>query len=129
MARQWVKFTDGPFISSRDRVHVTLNSKGMFQFNRKAYEELGSPKAAVLFFDEESSVIGISPAHPHLREAFPFRVSSTCFALRAIPFCRRFGIHIDGTEAFADPEIDKEGMLELDLRTTRRVFGGRRKKR
>lgn len=59
-------------------MHVTLNHRGMFQFNRKAYEELGSPKAAVLLFEKATSTIGISPAHPHLREAFPFRVSATC---------------------------------------------------
>ena len=129
MARHWEKFTEGPTVSSRDRVHVTLNGKGLFQFNRKAYEHLGSPKAAVLYFEKSTSMIGISSAHPQLREAFPFKASSSCFTLRARPFCRHFGIEIDGTEAFADPELDPQGILQLDLKTTRRVYGGRGKRR
>lgn len=128
MARHWEKFTAGPTITSRDRVHVTLNGKGLFQFNRKAYELLGSPKAAVLFFERSTSTIGISPAHTQIREAFPFRASSSCFTVSGRPFCRHFGIDVEGTEAFADPELDPQGVLQLDLRTTRRVYGGRRRK-
>lgn len=129
MARHWEKFTDGPFIRSGDRVHVTLNGKGVFQMNRRAYETLGKPAAAVLYFEKATSMIGIAAAHERLREAFPVNnKNETYWTINAIPFCRHFGIRIDGTEAFADPEIDQEGILQLDLRTTRRVYGGRGKR-
>jgi len=46
-----------------------------------------------------------------------------------MPFCRHFGIKFDaGTEAFVDPELDRDGTLMLSLRQTRRVYGGRGKK-
>jgi hypothetical protein len=126
MARHWEKFTDGPTISSRDRFHVTLNSKGVFQFNRKVFEALGKPRAAVLYFEKATSTIGIGPAQERLREAFPVNIRQEMYwTINAIPFCRHFGIKIDrGTEAFADPELNDEGILQLDLRTTRRVYGG-----
>ncbi len=128
MARHWEKFTAGPTVSSRDRIHVTLNRRGVFQFNRKAYEHIGSPKAVVLFFEKATSMIGISEAHPQLREAFPVKTDGVCFRLHGRPFCRHFGIEIDGTEAFADPDLDNDGILQLSLRSTRRVYGGRGKK-
>jgi hypothetical protein len=129
MARHWERFTGGPHISSRDRLHVTLNSRGMIKFNRKAYEALGKPAAAVLFFEKASSLIGIGPAQPHLTEAFPFIQNNMNWTLNAMPFCRHFGIKFDtGTEAFVDPEFDTDGTLMLNLRQTRRVYGGRGKK-
>lgn len=132
MARQFEKFMDGPFIPSRGRMHITLNDKGVFQMNRKVFEALGKPAAAVLFFEKSTGVIGISSAHERLREAFPVNKKQNMYwTINAIPFCRHFGIRIDGTEAFNDPELDDKGIMHLDLRSTRRVYGGggrRRKK-
>ena len=126
MARHWEKFTEGPYISSRNRMHVTLNSKGVFQFNRQVFDGLGKPSAVALFFEKATSTIGIGAAHRQLREAFPVNQrQDTYWTINAVPFCRHFGIKIDqGTEAFADPEIDTEAILQLDLRTTRRIYGG-----
>lgn len=127
MARQMERFMGGPFISSRDRMHVTLNSKGVFQFNQRVHTALGSPSAAVLFFEKETGIIAISSAHEKLKEAFPINNrQGTYWTINAIPFCRHFGIRIEqGTEAFINPDIDDQGMLVLDLRSTRRVYGGR----
>ncbi len=125
MARQFEKFMDGPFIPSRDRMHVTHNNRGVFQMNRRVFEALGKPAAAVLYFEKATGVIGISAAHARLREAFPLNKRQDMYwTINAIPFCRRFGIRLDGTEAFADPELDDKGILHLDLRSTRRVYGG-----
>ena len=123
MARHWEKFMGGPHISTRDRFHVTLNKKGVFQFNRKVFEAMGSPRAAVFFFEKATSVIGISSAHPQLTEAFPVNVrQGTYFTINGIPFCRSCGIELDNTEVFVNPEFDEKGILQLDLRSTRRIF-------
>lgn len=128
MARQWEKFTGGPTIRSRDRLHVTLNHKGVIMMNRKTFEGLGKPKAAVLFMEKESGLIGVSPAHEKLREAFPLKEKAIGYwHINAIPFCREYGIKMRGTEVFSNAEIDDRGMLVLDLRTTRLVFGGYRR--
>ena len=128
MARQWEKFTGGPSTKrSRDRMRVTINARGTIMLNRKAFTEMGSPKAAVLFFDKEASVIGISSAHEKLREAFPVvpRIGGY-WNINAVPFCRHYGIQIKGTEVFPYAETNEQGLLELDLRTTQYVFGGQR---
>ena len=128
MARVWEKFTGGPVVSTRDRLHITLNAKGMFCMNRKMFEALSSPKAVVLYFEKDTGVIGITSAHERLREAFPVKEKMGCvWQIYAIPFCRHFGIKLDGTEAFVNPDFDNEGVLQLDLRTTRKVFGGHRR--
>jgi hypothetical protein len=130
MARHWERFTAGPTITSRDRMHVTINHRGVIMLNRKAYESLGSPKAAALYFEKATSVIGINSAHARLREAFPVKPKGAggYWTINAIPFCRHFGIETAKTEAFTDPEIDDKGVLELDLRRTRVIFGGFRRK-
>ena len=123
MARHWEKFMGGPHVSSRDRLHVTLNKKGVFQFNRKVFEAMGSPRAAVFFFEKATSVIGISSAQPQLTEAFPVNVrQDTYFTINGIPFCRSCGIELDNTEVFVNPEFDEKGILQLDLRSTRRIY-------
>lgn len=128
MARQWEKFMGGPTTSSRDRLHVTLNKKGVIMMNRKTFTELGSPKAAVLFFDKKASVIGVSPAHERLREAFPVKEKAGYWHINAIPFCREFGIQMSGTEVFIYADTNEQGVLELDLKSTRVIFGGYRRK-
>ena len=107
---------------------MTLNKRGQFNINKRAYNMLGSPQAVVLYFDKASSVIGLSPAPPKLTEAFPVNEKDGYFTVNGISFARHYGIHIDTTEAFLDPELDEKGILHLDLRRTRTVFGGKRKK-
>src|ERR1051325_7132088 len=118
MARVRKRFMAGPVGSSRDQMHITLNRKGVLCMNRKAYEELGKPKAVVFDFEETSNVIGISSASAQLREAFPVKEKGgSYFTVNAIPFCRFWGIELDGTEKFIDPEFDNKDILQLDLRT------------
>ena len=118
----------GPTRSRRDQMHITINKKGQFTFNRKTYDEMGKPRAVVFFFEKATDVIGMSSASPHLIEAFPVKEiqGGTCFAVYGIPFCRKFGIPVDRTEKFLEPEFDEKHILQLDLRRTQHVFGGRR---
>ncbi len=129
MARVWERFEGGPVKRNADRLHVTLNKGGVFTYNRKAFEELGKPQAAVFFFEKGSNTIGVCPAHPKLAEAFPFLVRNrgVNWQLNGIPFCRHFGIKPSGTEVFLLPEIDEKGILLLDLRRTQVVFGGKKR--
>ncbi len=131
MIRKFEKFMEGPFISTKDRLHVTINNRGCIQFNRRFYEALGKPRSVVLYYDKAANVIGMSSAYPQLREAFPVNERQTYyFTVNAIPFCRNFGIKVDGTYAFSDPELDNDGIMHLDLRRTRRIrCGGGPKKR
>lgn len=125
MARHFERFMDGPWKSSRDNIHVTLNNKGVFHLNRKAFELLGSPDAVALSFDKATSTIGLEKVQPRLTEAFPLlKFQDMAWRINAIPFYRYCGIRLEGTEAFQEPEINNDGLLMLDLRHTRRVHGG-----
>src|SRR5205085_6891078 len=92
MARVWEKYMGGPTRSNRDQMHITLNKKGQFTFNRKTFDELGKPKAVVFYFEKATDVIGMSSASPHLTEALPVKEiqNGTCYAVYGAPFCRKF---------------------------------------
>lgn len=109
MARHFERFMGGPWKSSRDRVHVTLNSKGVFQLNRRAFELLGSPDAVALSFDKTTSTIGLEKVQPKLTEAFPLNERQNMYwTINAIPFYRYCGVKLAGTEVFNDPEMNND---------------------
>jgi len=130
MTRNWEKFMSGPFVPSRDRLHVSINSKGVMQFNRRTFEALGSPEAVVLYYERETGVIGMAASHKQAAESFPVNFRGGYYwTINAIPFCRAFGIKVEGTHGFINPEPDAGGVLQLDLRNTRRIYGGRGKRK
>ncbi len=124
MIEYWEKFKAGPTKPIGERLHVTINHRGIILLNRNAHKLLGSPRAVVLFFNKANSMIGLSPAHHQLAEAFPVipQQGGGC-RIQASPFCRHFGIKPARTEAFVAPDIDPEGVLRLDLSTTVSVSG------
>jgi hypothetical protein len=117
----------GPVRSTRDQMHITLNNKGVFVMNCKTYDELGKPKAVVFDYEESTQVIGVSAASPQLREAFPVKEKGGYYIVYGIPFCRFFGIKLEGTEKFVNPEFDEARTLQLDLQHTAKIFGGYRR--
>jgi hypothetical protein len=90
---------------------------------------LGRPEAVKLFFNRGKDRIAIKPGHARLADVFPLKEKSGYFLLHASPFCRHFGIRLNATEKFVNPEIDNEGILHLDLATTVNVSGVRRRKK
>lgn len=128
MAEYWERFRGGATKPRRDRVHVTLSDKGVLLMNRKVFDMLGSPKAAVLLFNRSDCRIGISPAHPQLADAFPVKEKTNYWIINAAPFCRHFGISMDKTEAFVEPDLGKDGILRLNLSNTVSVSGRRRRR-
>ncbi len=118
MIRRWEKFTAGPPEPRSSRRYVSINPRGLILFNEKVYLEFGKPEAVVLLFDKANSMIGLSPANRKLKEAFPVRSKDSYWFVRASVFCRHHGIRLNTTERFADPEIDGEGIMLLDLTRT-----------
>ncbi|MEP7077120.1 MAG: hypothetical protein ABI878_15045 [Acidobacteriota bacterium] len=118
MIRQWKEFEGGAnHPAKRERLHATLNKKGIILFNEKVFEAMGRPEAAVLLFDERQQTIGVRPAHAGERNIFPVRqkpgVSYRTICAR--PFCRHFGLNVPQTVAFPAAGFDREGILVLDL--------------
>ncbi len=123
MIDQWEEFKGGPTGKPGERMHVSLNSKGLILLNRKAFEALGEPRAVILSFERRNSKIGIRSASPALSNAFPVKPRPEAHSriVHASPFCRNYGIRVSGTVAFAGVSIDSDGMLVLDLDKTMRV--------
>ncbi len=127
--REWEKFKGGPTIASRDRMHVTLGKKGLLYMNTNTHRIMGRPAAVYLFFNRAKDTIGIQPASPRMPEAFPIVEKREGYAINAAPFCRHYGINIDKTERFIHPDLDGNGVLQLDLSSTAIATRPPRKKR
>jgi hypothetical protein len=96
-----------------------MNQKGHIVMSRKTHENIKEPTAVQLFFDTVNNRIGIKPAQPVARDAFPL-VKTGRHGGRVIRACRlmhEFGIELPQTIKFRDIMIDKDGILILDLRT------------
>lgn len=116
----WGEFEDGPTAPRASRLHVTLSPRSVIHLNGNVHEKLGKPDFVRLFFDRLNSRIGILPTHKATPQAFPVKTKGKGRQriIWASPFCKRYGIHFDTIRAFADPEIDTEGLLSLDLLNT-----------
>ncbi len=106
-------------------MHVTLNHRCVILMNDNVYRMMGKPRAAVMLFNRRDSVIGLSPAHPEIEDAFPIRHKLGNWVIFASSFCQHYGIKVEKTQAFVNPDLDKNGVLRLDLtRMVRRGRGG-----
>ena len=122
MIKQWEEFSVGPG-GLADELHVTLSRKGEILIGAKAFVKLGEPEAAVLLFDKVNSLIGLRPSNENAENAHPLKAKAKARyrVVRAYRFCRKYGIKVDKTVAFNEPEIDEEGVLVLNVKATRSV--------
>src|SRR5438552_9513727 len=104
MIEFWETFKGGPTRPAGERIHITLNHRGVITFNRNVFNLIGKPQAAVLLFNRAGSMIGVSPAHERIAEAFPVVERVGYWVINAAPFCRHFGIRVERTERFASVE-------------------------
>src|SRR5437762_1895312 len=115
---EWEKFHGGPTLPSTDRFHVTINRGGKILLNDRTFRELGKPEAVHLFFNRERDQIAVQPTSARAPTAFPVRKrTGRGFHIYASPFCLHFGIKIDATHSFTQPEI-ADGRLILKLSET-----------
>ena len=116
MIKHFVEFEGRQNAAKRDEIKVTLNKRRVFVLNPKAQAMLGHPEAVKLFFDEGRKVIGMKAADPSLPNAFRLRQVSMSRhrTTTAASFCAHYGIQVDGTVKFLNPEMDGD-MLTLDI--------------
>jgi len=115
----WETFDGGPPERPENRLHVTLNRMGTFLLNRKAYQLIGSPEALMFHYNRKLEMIAVSGTHRRNQKGFrviPRRGINWCTQISN--FCRHHKIRVDETIKFANPEIDNDGMLILDLKKT-----------
>lgn len=121
--QEWTEYDAGPRSPSRDRLHVTLNPRGVILLNGRAYETMGCPEAAVLLYDERRSMIGLRPDRIGVRNAFPLsqKGKNAHRLIYASAFCRRFGIKVDKTVVFPTAGLNHDGIMVLDMHSTTEV--------
>ena len=102
-------------------VYVSLNKHGKIALNRVAYSRAGEPAAFQIYFDKVNSRIALKPTAASMKHAYPATKKGRRGGrvIHAFRLLKEFGIKIDETIEFKDPEIDYDGQLILDLRTAR----------
>jgi hypothetical protein len=123
MIEKWTEFQGGPNRSGRDEARVTLNNRGVLNLNKTAYEALGMPAAVKLSYEEDRRVIGLKPHDPRHSNAFPVKLKDKWHnrTVHLSPFCRHWGIDIRRTVLFNEIDIDREGMMRLELNRTQTI--------
>src|SRR5436190_3292000 len=118
MIKQWELFERVPTGRVARNLRVSLNQRGGFALNQKAFDDLGEPKAVELFFDKINKLVGMRPCDPDLKHAYSVKAqgNSKSYLVRAQAFCTFYGIEVTGTMLFVGPTIE-ENMLVLDLKT------------
>ena len=117
MIEQWTEFQGGPNRVERDKPRVTLNNRGVMLLNRTAYDALRMPAAVKLLYDEDRRVIGLMPEDVRRANAFPVKQKDKYYnrVINANQFCRHFGINIRRTVLFNEVDIDRDGVMKLEL--------------
>ena len=119
MEMNWEYFEQGPVENKGEQVYVTINRRGNLFLNRRAVEALGRPNLVVLMYDRRRKTIGIGAASPGPQGAFRLKRKELNGhggrLLYASNFCRNYAIYPDETLHFTAAEVDKAGVLVLDL--------------
>lgn len=116
------KFVGGPTPSAKTEVRVSINHQSVIVLNKLAYHKLGNPEAVFLHFSRSKNMIVVEPASsPRMPGAFPVKQQTPVnWRINASPFCRHYGISIDGTERFTNSDLNHDGS-SLVLRLTETV--------
>ena len=111
-------FTEGRRNSG---VYVTINREGAIALNKVAYSRMGEPAAFLIMFDQTNSRIMLKPTALSTKHAYCAGKNRKRGGplVRAYRLITQFGVKIPETLEFKDAEIDIDGQLILDLRTTR----------
>jgi hypothetical protein len=119
MKREWKEVPRDGKRAQWAGIYVTMNSKGTIVLNRAADERMGSPTAYNLLYDSANNTIGLKPTGASMRNAYPAAKSGRhggrkVNAYRLITEC---SLVVKDTLEFLDAEIDRDGILLLNLRT------------
>jgi hypothetical protein len=128
MHRDFERFRGGPNEAMSKRLHVTISPAKLILLNRNVYNLLGRPAAVHLGYSRQRDAIAIEPTSARFNDAFPLVANPCNWRINAAPFCRHFGISIDTTLKFIDPELDGN-TLYLKLGHTVSVGGRKRRKK
>jgi hypothetical protein len=117
MEWNWEEFEHGPVDATSKRLHVTIDPRGHLFLNRHAIEAMGEPDAVTLMYDRRRSTIGLKRSPLGKPNAYRLKRKSKTSGriIYTAQFCRHYSICPDETLAFVAAEVNKHGVLILDL--------------
>lgn len=129
------KFTQSYARPSATIPYVAIQRSGHISLNRAAYEALGEPEAAELYFDRKDRIVGfvgVGLDVPH-SAAIKLHRNGVTYMISGKAFCNKYNIDLSESRRFRAKMYDG-GILGIDLNhpetiTTREGRGGGRKKR
>ncbi len=121
MEIEWTIVPRGDVAAHWSGLYVTMNKIGSIVMSRVTHERLGSPASYILMYDRFNMRLGLKPAKPGERYAYPARNMGKRGAriIRVYRLVAEFGIRPPDTIEFQQPKIDIDGVLILDLRNVR----------
>ena len=126
---RWEVFVPSTQETYSDRLHVSINRRGMMYLNQTTFRRMGEPDRVKLMYDRQQQTIGIKPVRHDDPAALRFflkdRGRSTGRMLGASTFCRCFGIKHPGTLVFTNPRFAADGTLTLCMIETKLVTRAR----
>jgi hypothetical protein len=131
LGREYERFRGGAAKPRWDRLHVTMNDGGVIYLNRNAHKQLGKPDAVYVYYCREKDEIALEATSIRMADAFPLRpvASHTGYIVYANPVTKHFGIKLEGTNRFVDPELDQYGIMHLKLSDIVQTARGPRRKK
>ncbi len=121
MAKKWEQCPRRDKAGRWATLAISMNQRGHIKFTRYTNERLNMPEAFLLLYDRTNNTIGLKQAYNSTKDSFPNapRGRFGGRVVRAHQLCQEFGIQLPGNMRFVAPEIDEDGILNLDLRTAR----------
>ena len=121
METEWIIVPRGDVAAHWSGLYATMNKIGSIVISGVTHERLGSPAAYIIMFDRFNRRLGLKPAKPGERFAYPARRYGKRGAkiIRAYRLVAEFTIRPPDTIEFLRPKIDLDGVLLLDLRNIR----------
>jgi hypothetical protein len=122
MAIEWEVFTQSPNVRI-DTIRVSLNKRGLFSLNQKAFESLQNTEKVELLFAKDNKLIGMRPCSPDVAHGLPLKKQgkTKAYIVRGISYCNYHSVKPKKTLVFNEPKVDEDGVLVLNLKKVSEV--------
>lgn len=121
----WEPCIPGRPRSRWNRPEGTMRPNGDILFTRATWELMGEPEQVLIFYSRRAETIGIKPVNGKIRDVFRVEPKSSHGKhggriVRAASLIEQFHIKLANVIRFNNAEIDRDGILTLDLTTATR---------
>jgi hypothetical protein len=116
MAERRFEVFTGRFRAGSNSIRVSLNKRGDFLLNRKAYIALGNPTFVQLLYEHQTGAIGLKGISGATKFSYPVRRngnSKSSYQITAQAFCDNYGIARGELVVFSSAVME-DGILVIE---------------